>query len=104
MKQSIAYVVTKDKDEAKEIGMELVSSKLAACVNILDNMNSIYWWEGAIKEESETVMIVKTKESLMNEVIAKIKEMHSYSIPCVLFLPITKGNEQYLEWIDKETK
>ena len=98
------YIITKDKEEARKIGRELVESKLAACVNIIDNMNSIYWWKGEIKDDNEAVLIAKTKKSLVHEVIKKVKKMHSYDCPCIVSLPIKDGNEDYLKWIEKNTK
>jgi periplasmic divalent cation tolerance protein len=98
------YITTKNKEEARKIGRELVERKLAACVNIIDNINSIYFWEGKIQDETEAVLIIKTKESLAEELIKKVKSMHSYDCPCVISLPIIGGNKEYLDWINKNTK
>lgn len=98
------YITTKNKEEARKIGRELVENKLAACVNIIDNMNSIYWWKGEIQDDTETVLIAKTKEGLVQELIKKVKEMHSYDCPCIVSLPIKSGNKEYLKWIEKNTK
>lgn len=104
MKFSFVYITAKDKEEARKIGKELVASSLAACVNIIDNMNSIYRWEGEIQDDNEAVLIAKTKESLVDELIEKVKSLHSYSCPCVISLPVLKGNKDYLSWLAKETK
>lgn len=104
MKTNIVYVTTSSLDEAGLIGKELVSSRLASCVNIFDNINSIYWWEGDIQNEKEVVLLAKTKESLVTELIERVKSMHSYSCPCVVSLPILDGNKQFLEWIINETR
>ncbi len=104
MNYKLIYITTKNKKEAKKIGKKLVRNKLAACANIIDNMNSIYWWEGKIQDENEAVLILKTKESLVDEIIKKVKKMHSYDCPCIVSLPIEKGNKKYLNWIDKNTK
>lgn len=82
----------------------LVTSKLAACVNILDNMNSIYVWEGKLQDDQETVMIAKTTEARVHELIEKVKAMHSYDCPCIVCLPIENGNQAFLDWIDNEVK
>ena len=82
----------------------LVASKLAACVNILDNMNSIYLWEGKLQDDQETVMIAKTTEARVPELIEKVKAMHSYDCPCVVCLPIENGNQEFLDWIADEVK
>ena len=104
MKLNLVYITTKDKEEARRIGKELVKARLAACVNIIDKMNSFYWWEGKIQDEFEAILIAKTKESLVSELIEKVKSLHSYSCPCIISLPILDGNKEYLEWLEKETK
>jgi periplasmic divalent cation tolerance protein len=97
------YITTKDEEEARKIGRKLVEEKLAACVNI-HPMKSIYRWGGGIEEEEETALLVKTKAELADEVIERVKELHSYEVPCIVSLPIEKGNPAYLEWIKESTK
>ena len=97
------YITTGNKDEARSIGKELVVSNLAACVNIIDNMNSMYLWEGEIQDDKETILIAKTTETRVPELIEKVKSMHSYSCPCVLSLPVLDGNKHFLDWIAEET-
>lgn len=104
MKLNLTYITARDKEEAGKIGRELVENRLAACINIIDNMNSIYWWEGKIQDDNEVILIAKTKESLVPDLIEKVKSMHSYKCPCIVSLPILNGNKDYLEWIQKETK
>ena len=104
MKLNLVYITTKDKDEAGRIGKELVKRRLAACVNIIDNMNSMYWWEGKIQDDQEVILIAKTKQSLVKKLIKKVKSIHSYSTPCIVSLPILDGNSDYLDWLKKETK
>jgi periplasmic divalent cation tolerance protein len=104
MKLNLVYITTKDKDEASRIGKELVKTRLAACVNIIDNMNSMYWWEGKIQNDQEVILIAKTKQSLVKKLIKKVKSIHSYSTPCIISLPILDGNSDYLDWLEKETK
>ncbi len=103
MKYNLVYITASDLEEARKIGRELVASRLAACVNIIDNMNSFYWWEGEIQDDREVVLIAKTRETLVPEVIDKVKSMHSYSCPCVVSLPILAGNPDFLQWIETET-
>ena len=102
MQYCVVYITTKDEDEARKIGKTLVEEKLVACVNI-HPVNSIYRWEGEIQEESEIAMLVKTKADLVGEVINRVKELHSYQVPCVVSLPIEKGNPDYLRWIEEST-
>jgi periplasmic divalent cation tolerance protein len=104
MKLNLVYITTKDKNEARRIGKELVKTRLAGCVNIIDNMNSMYWWEGKIQDDQEVILIAKTRQSLVKKLIKKVKSIHSYSTPCIISLPILDGNKQYLDWLEKETK
>jgi len=90
------------KDEAEKIGKELVTSRLAACVNILDNMNSFYLWQGKIQDAAEVVMIAKTTEDRIPELIKKVKSIHSYDCPCIVSLPVSGGYQPFLDWIAKE--
>ena len=100
----LVYITTKDKAEAQKIGKTLVENRLAACANIIDKMSSIYWWEGKVQNANETVLIAKTRASLVQELIKKVKELHSYDCPCIVSLPIENGNPQFLDWIEKETR
>ena len=97
------YITTGDEDEARRIGRTLVEEKLAACVNILP-IRSVYRWEENIEEEGEVAMFVKTRAELADEVIERVKELHSYEVPCIVSLPIEKGNPDYLRWIGESTK
>ena len=101
---SMIYVTTGSRKEALDIGRALVESRLAACANVIDNVTSIFRWQGEIEEESEAVLILKTRRGLVDEATAKIKDLHSYDCPCVLSYAITGGNPDFLEWIVKETK
>lgn len=104
MKVVLIYITAASMDEAKSIGRELVSNRLAACANIIGHMESLYWWNGEIHDEREAVLIAKTKESLVPELITKVKSMHRYECPCIVSLPITDGNPDFLEWIAQETR
>jgi len=103
MKANFIYITAGTMDEAKRIGQELISERLAACVNIIDHMRSMYWWEGEIQEDKEVILIAKTKDSLVAKVIEKVKSLHSYDCPCILSLPILDGNKAFLDWIHQET-
>jgi periplasmic divalent cation tolerance protein len=99
MKIIFAYITAKNKSEAKKIGKALLQERLAACVNIFDNMSSMYWWEGKIEEASETVLIAKTTKELFPKLSEKVKLIHSYSVPCILQIPVTDGNSEYINWL-----
>lgn len=103
MKFSFIYVTVTDKSEAMNIGKILVEEKLAACVNVFSPMTSLYEWEGQIQESNEAVLIVKTKKDLVQDVIQKIKSLHSYECPCIVELSIERGNEEFLKWVGDQT-
>ena len=98
------YITTSNKEEARKIGRSIVNARLAACANIIDSMDSIYWWEGKMVEEQEAVLLLKTREELADKVIAEIKSLHSYDVPCIVAWPIVKGNADYIKWIEDETR
>ncbi len=100
----LVYITTGNKEEAKTIGKALVKSKLAACVNIIDHMNAIYFWEGKLQEDEETVLIAKTTSALVPKLVARVKEIHSDKCPCVVALPVSEGNPDFLEWIRNEVQ
>jgi len=90
--------------EAETAGRALIERKLAACVNILPGMVSLYRWEGAIERGEEAVMIVKTHASLAEPVRAAVKEMHSYTTPAFLVIPLESVDASYLDWLLAETE
>jgi periplasmic divalent cation tolerance protein len=90
--------------EAEQAGRTIVEKRLAACVNILPGMVSHYWWEGKVERGEEVVMIVKTRATLAQDVGRAIKEMHSYSTPAILVLPLESVEETYLKWLMAETE
>ena len=104
MAQVLVYVTAGSRDEALMIGRAAVESRLAACANVLPSATtSIYWWEGKVNDAEEVSLILKTRADLVERLVAAIKERHSYDCPCVVALPISGGNPQFLDWIDAET-
>jgi periplasmic divalent cation tolerance protein len=89
--------------EAEKAGRTLVEGRLAACVNILPGMISHYRWQGAIERAEEVVMLIKTRASLAEPVRAAVKDMHSYSTPAILVLPLESVDSDYLSWLLAET-
>jgi len=104
MNINFIYMTVGSKDEARKIGKELVTAGLAACVNILDNMNSFYVWEGELQDDTEVVMIAKTTEDRVADLIKKVKSLHSYDCPCIVSLTVAGGHQPFLEWIAGEVK
>ncbi|MBS9392211.1 MAG: divalent-cation tolerance protein CutA [Dolichospermum sp. LBC05a] len=98
------YVTCKDRGEALYVGKTVVEAHLAACANIIDGMESIYWWNGELQVEKEAILIMKSRRDLFAELTAKVKSVHSYEVPCVVALPIEQGNQDYLNWLMAETK
>jgi periplasmic divalent cation tolerance protein len=99
----LVYITAKDEEEAQIIGKALVEEKLAACVNI-HPIRSIFRWQGEISQEDEMAILAKTRAELANEVISRVKELHSYEVPCIVVLPLETGNPDFLEWISQSTK
>ena len=97
------YMTAGSFKEAKRIGQILVSQNLAACVNLLENMTSIYKWEEKLEESQEVIMIAKTRKTLMPKLIETVNSLHSYDCPCLLELPIQGGNPDFLSWIESQT-
>jgi len=100
---SLVYVTTESKKEAQAIARALLEARLIACANIIEPMQSLYWWEGKIEESDETVLIVKTRAAHLPALMTRVKEMHSYDCPCIVALPITDGSKDYLTWLARET-
>ncbi len=89
--------------EAEKAGRAILEKRLAACVNIQPGMVSHYWWEGKIERGEETVMLIKTRASLAEQVRASVKDMHSYTTPAIMILPVESADQDYHEWIVSQT-
>jgi periplasmic divalent cation tolerance protein len=103
MEPRLIYITCPNRQEALQLAQAVVVQRLAACANILDGMTSVYWWDGQVQEDQECVLIFKTQAPLVDELIAKVRDLHSYEVPAILSLPILKGNPDYLQWIGSET-
>lgn len=101
MKYLVVLSTFKDKDEARRVSKELIKDKLAACINLIDKVESIYEWEGDVEESSETLAVIKTKTEKFEVLRKKIKELHSYEVPEIVALEVKKGDFDYLDWIDR---
>jgi periplasmic divalent cation tolerance protein len=104
MELRFIYITAKDRDQARAIGRALVEERLAACVNIIDGVNSFYWWHDAIQDDREAVVIAKTRAELVPKLTDRVRALHSYQVPCVVALPILSGNPDFLTWIEQETE
>ncbi len=99
----LIYVTASSESEAFEISEQLLKKKLAACVNIVDNIRSMYLWEGKIESSSETLLLIKTKSSLFGKVREEVKKLHSYSTPCVVSFAMDDIDEEFKNWISENT-
>ena len=95
------YMTCSTAEEARLIGRALVQEHIAACVNILGEIESIYEWQGELCEECEVAMIAKTTATRMPALIVRVKELHSYDCPCIIGLPIGEGPQPYLDWLSE---
>lgn len=100
----VIFVTASNKKETHKIAHELVKSKLCACVNIIGNVESVFWWQGKIDTAKEALLIIKSKRSKLNQIIKLIKSLHSYEVPEIIALPIIAGEKKYLSWLDDSVK
>ena len=100
----IIFITAGTKKEAHRIADLLLNERKAACVNIVPEISSLFWWQDKLDSAQESLLIVKTKASVLNEIVRLVKELHSYDTPEIIALPIVGGNQDYLEWIGKEIK
>ncbi len=103
MTHSLLYITASGMDEAKTVARSLVEARLAACANVIGAVESFYWWQGKLETAREVVIIAKTRGDLVEACVAKVREVHSYDLPCVVAMAITGGNPEFLDWITDET-
>jgi periplasmic divalent cation tolerance protein len=105
MADEVIVLITAASDsEAAKIARSLVEGHLAACVNILPGVRSLFFWDGKTRDERETLLICKSRSPLMNKIIQRVRSLHSYSVPEIIALPIIAGSPDYLEWVGEMTK
>ncbi len=104
MEALVVYITAPSEEEAAKIAKALVKERLAACVNIIKDIRSIYSWQGKIEDERELLMIVKTRPELFSSLKTRVKELHPYAVPEIIVLPVVDGSEEYLAWLRETTK
>jgi len=100
----LILVTTKDKREARKIARALINSRLAACVNILNKVESVFRWQGKVDSASEAMLFIKSKRTKLPQVIRLIKSLHSYDLPEIISFSIASGSKEYLNWIDESLR
>ncbi|XP_078441504.1 nitrogen regulatory PII-like, alpha/beta, partial [Wolffia australiana] len=100
----VVYVTVPNKDAGKKLSESIIQEKLAACVNRVPGVESLYWWDGKVQTDSEELLIIKTRESLLKDLEQHVKANHEYENPEVIALPIIGGSAEYLGWIKNSTK
>ena len=99
---TLLYLTCANENEAKIIARTLVDERLIACANILGTMTSVYRWEGVVAEGEEIAVLLKTRRDMTVRVTERVKELHSYDLPCVVGLPIQGGNPEFIGWLNCE--
>jgi len=90
-------------EQARIIARELITRRLAACVNVLEGMTAMYWWEGRMEQAQEVVVLAKTREDLLSALVEQVRLVHEYDCPCIVSWPLTGGYPPFLDWIGRET-
>ncbi|MDH3574265.1 MAG: divalent-cation tolerance protein CutA [Desulfobacteraceae bacterium] len=98
------YITAGSKDEAVMIGKALINARLAACVNIIENMYSMYIWDEKLQDANEIILIAKTTKERVPDLIEKVNALHSYKCPCIVSLPVSDGNPAFLKWVADEVQ
>ena len=98
----VVFITTNTAGEAQQIATLLLEQRQAACVNIIPGVDSRFWWEGELDSARESLLVIKTRASRLPEIINLVKGAHSNTVPEIIALPIIGGNQDYLDWIDKE--
>ena len=101
--KAVVLVTATSREEAERIARLLLDQRSVACVNIVPGVHSLFWWQGKPDSAEESLLIAKTRMSLVPRVVDLVRGAHSYAVPEVIALPIVAGNDDYLEWIDRET-
>lgn len=100
----VVYVTVPNREAGKKLAHSIVKERLAACVNIVPGVESVYEWKGEVQVDNEELLIIKTRESLLASLTEHVKANHEYDVPEVIALPITGGHIPYLEWVKNNTK
>ena len=100
----VVLVTASNKKEATRIAQGLVKNKLAACVNIIGKIESLFWWQGKASRAKEALLMVKSQKKMLPKIIKLVRSLHSYDCPEIIALPIIGGDKNYLDWIDESVR
>jgi periplasmic divalent cation tolerance protein len=100
----VVLITASSPEEGQKIAEVLLTKRKAACVNIVPQVSSSFWWQGKLESAQECLLIVKTRATVLAEITTLVKKVHSYSVPEIIALPIIGGNQDYLEWLANEVK
>jgi periplasmic divalent cation tolerance protein len=98
----VVYVTVGSSDDGDRLAHVLVEERLAACVNRIRPVHSIYRWQGQVEQSEEELLIIKTKRDLFDRLKQRVQALHSYSVPEIIALPILEGSESYLKWLEEQ--
>ena len=96
----VIFITVSNKKEAQKIAAALIKQKLAACVNCIDKVDSVFFWKSKIDQAKESLLVIKSKKEKLTKIIKLVKSIHSYKVPEIIALPIIAGDKSYLRWID----
>ena len=99
----IILITAGSVEEGERIAGSLVDHHLAACVNVVPSVKSVFFWEGKTDQQSEVLLIAKSRKSLLDQIIDHVKKIHSYSVPEIIAIPVIGGSEDYLKWVEETT-
>jgi periplasmic divalent cation tolerance protein len=99
----VVLVTVPDHNIARKVSEAVLTARLAACVNVLPGIQSMYWWEGKIADEQEVLLLMKTTEARFESLSQTIRSAHPYEVPEIVAVPVVRGLPQYIEWIRRET-
>ncbi len=101
---TVILITATNKKEAHKISGLLIKNKLAACVNIISDLESVFWWQGRVSREKEVLLLVKSRKELFSRIVKLVKSAHSYAVPEIIAIPIVSGFKPYLKWIDESLR
>lgn len=100
----VILVTAANRREAGRIADALIKDKLAACVNIIEKVDSVFWWEGKVDCAKEVLLVIKSKRALFNKLAKKVRLLHSYEVPEIIAVPVVAGDKKYLKWLNESTR